>query len=122
MILIPDHNYHMNVDLICIGEQFEYTHQIMDSFQPLLQSNHREFFHDYSTVVKIYELTTDIRAAWSAFFHVCLDRISDDVGKSRCIAEFLLRYKTGEIINFNENMFPPLDLNYFEQMEIDCYD
>lgn len=119
---MPDHFSHLNVDKILLGQQYPDVHKSLDSMQSLLQSNHREWFHDYSSILKIYEITEDIKAAWSAFYHIVLDNISDSVGKASCIAELLYLIQQHEIPSYSEDILPPYLEEFFGSLEDYCYD
>jgi hypothetical protein len=55
----------------------------------------------------VFYQTGDIYAAWSAFYHITLDFLNDDVGVEDCIAEFMRRYWSGEIPPFDPSQIPP---------------
>jgi len=70
---------------------------MMDSMQPYLQSNHRKYFHDMQTVVDVYSTTGNPMAALSAYLHIWLDFISDEVGQDRAVARCYGMIMRGEI-------------------------
>lgn len=90
---MPDHKLHITVDLIFLGKEFPEVHKFMDMFQPILQSNHRAINHDMETVMKIAEENGG-EAAMSAYLHIMLDKISDEVGQERAVYELIKRLIT----------------------------
>lgn len=104
---MPAHDFHENIDILIIGKKFPYVHDSIDSFAKEIGPNHRDHFHNDDGVAMIFYQSGDICAAWSAYYHMCLDRVNDDVGPSSCIAEFLRRYWSGEIPPFNPSQIPP---------------
>jgi hypothetical protein len=93
--------------MIMIGRKYPRVHKALDALQGLLQSGHREFMHDYAAVLQIYKQTGDLKQAWSAYYHVILDNLSDSFGKDECIARLLLYVEKGQIPRFSERNFPP---------------
>jgi hypothetical protein len=96
---MPDHKLHITWDELMFGPgtSFPEVHQFMDQMQPVLQSKHREFYHDLGTVNEIYQTTGDYRKAISAYFHIILDNISMEVGQEHAIATLLNKIRAGEI-------------------------
>ena len=96
---MPSHLLHLTLDELLFGKGHTHkdVHKYMDQMQPLMQSNHRKYFHDMQTVNDIYAMTRDKEAAMSAYFHIILDNISDEVGQERSIAELLDRLNRGLI-------------------------
>jgi hypothetical protein len=96
---MPDHKLHITLDELVFGEgiSFPEIHKKMDSMQPYLQSAHRKYYHDMQTVYDIYNITRDRRAAISAYLHIWLDNVSDEVGQEHAIARVLKMIRTGEI-------------------------
>ena len=50
---MPAHIAHLIVDGIVLGRQYPEVHKYMDSMQPYMQSNHRQYLHDMATVAEI---------------------------------------------------------------------
>lgn len=96
---MPSHLLHITLDEILFGRGHYYVevHKYLDQMQPLLQTNHRKFYHDIETVRDIYVMTGNAEMANSAYFHIILDLVSDEVGQEHAIAELLLRLRNGEI-------------------------
>lgn len=95
---MPDHKIHITLDelLFGVGTYFPEVHKFLDSMQPVLQSNHRMFYHDIDTV-KYVATTMGRNAGISALFHILLDEVSTEVGQEHAIAELLNRIRTGQI-------------------------
>lgn len=104
---MPAHELHLNVDLIMIGRKYPAVHKTLDALQGLLQSGHREFMHDYNAVQQVYKQTGDVRQAWSAYYHIILDSLSDSFGKDECIARLLYFVERNEIPRFSDRKLPP---------------
>jgi hypothetical protein len=79
------------------GTFFPDVHKYMDKMQPYLQSNHRIYGHDMQTVYDIYTMSGNETMALSAYFHILLDLVSDEVGQEHAIAELTRRIANGEI-------------------------
>lgn len=97
---MPDHKMHIALDEILFGRNifFPEVHKFIDQEQKRLQSNHRKMYHDMETVNYIYKATgNNWYAMMSAYFHIVLDMISDEVGQEHAIPELLERMKRGEI-------------------------
>jgi hypothetical protein len=96
---MPSHMIHITLDELLFGRGNFYpdVHKYIDQMQPLLQTRHREFYHDLATVKDIYNTTGDINRTKSAYFHILLDQVSDEVGQEHAIAELLLRIQNGVI-------------------------
>ncbi|MFA5137153.1 MAG: hypothetical protein WC489_07250 [Patescibacteria group bacterium] len=104
---MPAHPYHCNIDLFILGRKFNHVHDMLDAFAKEVGPNHRDHFHDDDGVAMVFYQTGDIYAAWSAFYHITLDFLNDDVGVEDCIAEFMRRYWSGEIPPFDPSQIPP---------------
>lgn len=85
---MPDHKLHVTVDYLLFGRGFKEVHEFLDSFQPLLQSNHRMLNHNIDTVRMIAENIGEEEAA-AAVIHILLDEISDKVGQERAVYELM---------------------------------
>lgn len=96
---MPSHLLHITLDELLFGRGNFYpdVHKYMDKMQPYLQSNHRRYFHDMQTVNDIYQMTNNYNMAMSAYFHILLDMVSDEVGQEHAIAELIYRIGNGEI-------------------------
>lgn len=96
---MPSHMLHITLDELLFGRGvcFPDVHKHMDRMQPYLQSNHRKFYHDMETIYEIYAMTGSVAMASSAYFHILLDTVSDEVGQEHAIAELLEKLKKGEI-------------------------
>ena len=97
---MPSHILHITLDEILFGRGvfFKDVHKYLDRMQPVMQSNHRKFYHDMQTVQDIYYLTGGNKMiAMSAYFHIMLDLVSDEVGQEHAIAELLTRIQNGVI-------------------------
>jgi hypothetical protein len=94
---MPDHKIHTILDYMIFGESFELIHDILDSAQPFLQSNHRMMFHDAETVNDIYE-TMGEKYARAATAHIILDNISDRVGQEKAVPVMLEMMNRGLIV------------------------
>jgi hypothetical protein len=95
---MPDHKLHCTLDELILGEAFPEVHKLMDSMQPYLQSNHRRYYHDMKTVRDIYYSTGNILAAYSAYLHIYLDLVSDEVGQEHAVAALINMLRNGEIV------------------------
>ena len=96
---MPSHLLHITLDEILFGRGNFYPeiHKYLDQMQPFLQTKHREFYHDMETVRNIYNSAGDTNRAMSAYYHIMLDLVSDEVGQEHAIAELLLRIQQGVI-------------------------
>jgi hypothetical protein len=96
---MPSHPIHITMDEILFGRGvfFPEIHKYLDRMQPYFQSNHRLYFHDLQTVYDIYYMTGNYVMALSAYFHILLDLVSDEVGQEHAIAELTKRIQNGEI-------------------------
>lgn len=96
---MPSHPIHIIMDEILFGRGifFPDVHKYIDQMQPFFQSNHRRYFHDMETVNNIYQMSGDYRMMLSAYFHIILDSVSDEVGQEHAVAELIDRIKKGEI-------------------------
>lgn len=94
---MPSHTLHITLDELIFGRGNFYpeVHKYLDQMQPLMQSNHRKFFHDQTAVNEIYESTGDWNKSMSAYYHILLDQISDEVGQEHAISELLTRMNLG---------------------------
>lgn len=104
---MPAHPFHENIDILILGKCFPHVHDMLDINAKEIGPNHRQEHHNDKGVAMVYYSTGDIFAAWSAYYHICLDFVNDDVGPSACIAEFLRRYWNGEIPPVNPTIIPP---------------
>lgn len=97
---MPSHPIHIIMDEILFGRGvcFPEVHKYLDRMQPYFQSNHRKYYHDLQTVYNIYQMTGNRTMAMSAYFHIILDSVSDEVGQEHAVAELVDRIKRGEII------------------------
>lgn len=98
---MPSHLLHLTLDELVFGEgiSFPEVHKIIDSWQPYLQSNHRRYFHDQQTIEDIYVMFgNDKYAAMSAYLHIWLDYISDEVGQEHAIKKCIDMITRGEIL------------------------
>ena len=84
---MPAHIAHLIVDGVVLGRQYPEVHKYMDSMQPYMQSNHRQYLHDMATVAEIAAI--DEGAGWSAYLHLALDNISDMVGQEKSVPVLL---------------------------------
>jgi len=90
-----------------LGESFPDVHDILDVYAATLGPEHRKYHHNDDAVAYMYQ-AGGVRAAWSAFYHIVLDRVSDKTGQSGCIARFLALVEAGEIPIFDPYSHPPL--------------
>ena len=94
--------------MLMLGKEYPNVHALMDSRQPDMQSTHRAFFHDDQTVGNLYLASGDFGAAWSAYYHIWLDHLSDRYGKNRCIYELVRCLVIGETAVNELSVFVPL--------------
>jgi len=94
---MPQHELHEIIDLMVLGKKYEAVHDFMDQFSMALKANHRNFYHDMTTVQALLYWTRDPRAAESAYLHIWLDIISDKVGKAESVPTLLRMIQTGMI-------------------------
>lgn len=104
---MPSHPFHLNVDLIMLGTQFRDVHATLDVYAAEMGPNHRKYLHDDGAVSFIYFSFESHMAAWSAFYHIVLDRVSDRVSSDSCIAEFLFLRDQGVIPEYDCGNAPP---------------
>ena len=123
---MPTHETHENIDQIFmgIGNQQPDVHEMLDSLSTLLQSNHREVFHDWRTVEMMWLNTRDIKKTWSAFYHVILDALSmpNMVGRNSCVAVMVDRRDDGTMPIFDPEEFPPRLGEFFGGGEVNWED
>ena len=96
---MPDHKMHMLCDEMLLGQTYPEVHKYLDAYQPLLQSKHREYNHDEETIQRVIEMTGDTIMGWSAYYHIILDEISDEVGQEVALAHLMRKVWNGEIEN-----------------------
>jgi hypothetical protein len=96
---MPDHKIHAVADYMLLGRTFPEVHRYMDMYQPLLQSKHRNFHHDEQTITHILQITGNLMAAWSAYYHILLDNESDKVGQELALPALLQKVWSGKIPN-----------------------
>jgi len=104
---MPAHPYHCNIDMLIFGRHFNAVHDTLDMLAKDMGPNHRDYYHDDAGVAMIYNQMVDITAAWSAFYHIVLDLVNDEVGPDECIAVFLWRYWNGDIPWYDPSQIPP---------------
>ena len=121
---MPPHETHRNIDQIFIGTQCPEVHEMLDALSTVLQSNHRELFHDWVTVENMWRNTRDIQKVWSAFYHIILDMLSmpDRVGRNSCVAEMVSRRDNGTIPLYDPEEFPPRLEEFFGDGEVNWED
>lgn len=94
----------MNIDRVLITNDtgdYPDVHEDIDIWSKSLQSNHRDIYHDWKSVVTFWKNTNDIERVWSAYYHIILDKISMIYGKNRCIAVLLQKYRDGSIDQYD---------------------
>ena len=97
---MPSHPIHIILDEILFGRGnfFPEVHKYMDQAQPYMQSNHRKYFHDMQAVYDVYYMMGEnYTAMLSAYFHIILDSVSDEVGQDHAVMELVSRLQRGEI-------------------------
>ena len=96
---MPMHQLHITADMLILGHPFIDVHKYMDIMQPIMQSSHRQYNHDDVTIARIYQSTGDPLAAWSAYYHIKLDEISDKVGQEFAVPVLIQLIKDRKIPN-----------------------
>jgi len=83
---------HELLDTLLLGKSYPEVHDYMDMYQKDLQSNHRLLNHDMSAVEYVYFASGyDYGARLSAYYHILLDLVSDEVGHAAAIKVLLER-------------------------------
>jgi len=109
---MPAHDFHENIDQIMLGEAFPDVHDVLDIYAATLGPEHRRYYHNDDAVEYMMQ-AGGVYAAWSAFYHIVLDRVSDKAGSGGCIVMFLALVKVGKIPQFNPHSPPPLLLESY---------
>ena len=91
---MPDHKLHRTLDILLFGRDFPEVHKLMDSLQPILQSNHRIAYHDMETVRWLAEHGGPLAGA-AGYYHILLDMYSDKFGQERAIPCLLYDIQRG---------------------------
>jgi hypothetical protein len=86
----------MSADMLLLGTKFPAVHKFMDMYQPILQSKHRLLNHNAETIKVVTKRTGSKLAGWSAYYHILLDRISDEVGQEDALYELCRGIRNGE--------------------------
>lgn len=97
------------------------VHVMLDTFSTVLQSNHRELFHNWVTVENMWKNTRDIMKTWSAFYHIILDMLSmpNMAGRDSCTAVMVNRRDDGTMPLFDPEEFPPRLEEFFGYGPVD---
>jgi hypothetical protein len=86
---MPDHKIHEMLDVLLLGKPYPVVHDFLDMYQQALQSRHRVLLHDEAGIAEVFYGTGDIMAAWSAYYHIMLDEVSDKVGQAAALPVLL---------------------------------
>jgi len=106
-VILPAHDFHENIDQLMVGMAFPDVHDILDVYAASLGPEHRRYYHNDDAVEYMMQVG-GIYVAWSAYYHIVLDRVSDKTGSSGCIVRFLALVKAGVIPTFDQYSPPPL--------------
>lgn len=104
---MPAHDFHENIDQLMLGTAFPDVHDVLDVYAAPLGPEHRRYFHNDDAVAYMFH-AGGVYAAWSAYYHIVLDRVSDKTGAGGCIVLFLALVEAGVIPTFDQYSTPPL--------------